>query len=78
MKEFQVDVSKLWANRLVGDWKLPEEERFTKTNVWHLYRDKTVEGEPLISGLLGPVWLKTLTYEPAFKISPAPAPVAPL
>ncbi|MCP4311430.1 MAG: hypothetical protein GY790_09235 [Bacteroidetes bacterium] len=38
----EIDVTNLWANRLVGDWKLPEAERFTKTNVWHLYKDKTL------------------------------------
>lgn len=61
----EIDVTNLWANRLVGDWKLPKAERFTKTNVWHLYRDEKVAGKPLISGLLGPVELQTLTYEPA-------------
>ncbi|MCF7957720.1 MAG: hypothetical protein K9M57_04650, partial [Phycisphaerae bacterium] len=54
----EIDVTNLWANRLVGDWKLPEAKRFTKTNVWHLYRDKKVEGKPLVSGLLGPVTLQ--------------------
>lgn len=48
----EIDVVNLWPNRLIGDAKLPPENRFTKTNVrpdpgWQLFP----------SGLLGPVAL---------------------
>ncbi|MGH9616109.1 MAG: glycosyl hydrolase [Acidobacteriaceae bacterium] len=49
----EIDVVNLWPNRLIGDAKLPEKDRFTKTNVrpdpgWQLFP----------SGLLGPIALQ--------------------
>ena len=28
----EIDVINLWANRVIGDWKLPKEQRFTRTH----------------------------------------------
>ena len=50
--ELEIDVVNFWPNRVLGDQKLPENQRFTKTN---LYID---DETPLMrSGLLGPVRL---------------------
>jgi len=47
----EVAVTNTWANRLIGDSSLPENQRVTKTN-WAYYKG----GEPLsASGLIGPV-----------------------
>ena len=47
----RIEVINTWANRLIGDHRLPEEKRLTKTN--SPYR---LEGKPLLpGGLLGPV-----------------------
>jgi hypothetical protein len=56
--KLEVEVTNLWPNRLIGDSKLPEDKRFTKTNV---KKYDTTDSEKLLreSGLLGPV---TLTY----------------
>jgi hypothetical protein len=61
----EIDVTNVWANRLIGDAALPENKRFTKTNVLLEKGDRTVRPfrgygstDPLIpSGLLGPVRL---------------------
>ncbi len=46
-----VRVTNLWVNRLIGDQFLPENKRYTKTNIIKFKKD-----DPLrISGLLGPV-----------------------
>ncbi|MFT2010030.1 glycosyl hydrolase [Pontibacter sp. 13R65] len=53
--ELKIEVSNTWANRLIGDHSLPENERLT----WTLapYR---LEGKPLLeAGLLGPVTIQT-------------------
>jgi hypothetical protein len=57
--KLEVDVTNLWPNRLIGDWNLPVEKRFTKTNVNHILRDKKAKDSLLISGLLGPVRIMT-------------------
>ncbi len=46
----EIDVVNSWRNRLVGDRGLPEDERFTRTNIT-IRRD----WELLESGLLGPI-----------------------
>ena len=56
----EVKVVNLWPNRLIGDLQLPEEERFTRTNV----RKFTKDAPLLPSGLLGPVGL---TFRPVKK-----------
>lgn len=50
----EVEVVNLWANRLIGDSKLPVEKRLTKTNV---IKFETPDSEKLlrVSGLVGPV-----------------------
>jgi hypothetical protein len=48
----EIDVVNLWPNRLIGDMELPEEKRYTKTNI-RLKPDTPL----LTSGLLGPVTL---------------------
>lgn len=54
--ELEIDVVNLWANRVIGDARLPARLRRTKTNVpWILKKDSPL----LPSGLLGPVTLKT-------------------
>ncbi len=50
--KLEIKVTNTWANRIIGDLKLPEEKRFTQT-IADLDR---MEGrEPLEAGLLGPV-----------------------
>jgi len=64
--ELNIDVTNLWVNRLIGDAGLPENRRFTKTNIFLQAPERTVkpfEGygakDPLApSGLLGPVRLE--------------------
>ncbi|MNS93229.1 hypothetical protein D3C72_1273890 [compost metagenome] len=47
----EIKVTNTWANRLIGDQKLPKEERLTWTTA-----PFRLEGEPLLkAGLLGPV-----------------------
>jgi hypothetical protein len=49
--ELKIDITNLWANRLVGDAKLPREKRVTR-----ITQKLPVQG-PHVSGLLGPVTL---------------------
>ena len=47
----EIKITNTWANRLIGDEKLPKEERLTWTTA-----PFRLEGEPLLkAGLLGPV-----------------------
>jgi hypothetical protein len=50
----EVDVVNLWPNRMIGDAALPQEQRFTRSNV-----AMRREAKLLDSGLLGPVTLQT-------------------
>ena len=51
----EIEVTNTWANRLIGDSKLPENKRFTKTTA-----PFRLEGKPLNpAGLLGPVLIQT-------------------
>ncbi|MGM8360937.1 glycosyl hydrolase [Flavobacterium sp. ARAG 55.4] len=51
-----IKVTNTWANRLIGDQKLPEKDRLT----WTLARYRLVESENLLkAGLLGPVTLES-------------------
>ena len=52
--ELQVEVVNLWPNRLIGDSKLPEDKRLTKTNI-NKFNSPDAEKYLRISGLLGPV-----------------------
>ena len=61
--ELEIEVTNCWANRLIGDCSLPEDKRFTHTNVRLLpergkYRDYqafSAKDTLLTSGLIGPV-----------------------
>jgi len=46
-----VEITNLWANRMIGDGKLPPEKRICRSSL------PPLKGEPLESGLLGPVRL---------------------
>ncbi len=50
----RVEVTNLWANRMIGDSKLPLDKRFTRSNMSHSFSG---EEKLLPSGLLGPVRL---------------------
>jgi hypothetical protein len=50
--ELKIEITNVWANRLVGDAKLPREKRVTRIT------QKAPIGGPLESGLLGPVQLR--------------------
>jgi len=49
----EIDVVNFWPNRIIGDQALPEEKRFTRTNITKL----TARTPLMESGLLGPVTL---------------------
>ncbi len=54
--ELEIEVTNLWPNRLIGDQKLPPEQRKTSTNI-----TKFTAASPLmVSGLLGPVKLQVV------------------
>ena len=49
-----IEVTNTWANRIIGDHRLPEEKRITKTNA-----PFRLEAKPLLeAGLMGPVVLE--------------------
>ncbi len=52
--KLEVEVVNMWPNRLIGDSKLPQKERLTKTN---MKKFDLPDSEKFIreSGLLGPV-----------------------
>ena len=54
--QLEVEVVNLWPNRLIGDSKLPFQQRLTRTNI---QKFENADGENLLreSGLLGPVKL---------------------
>lgn len=49
--ELEIKVVNLWPNRIIGDQLLPEEKRFTRTNVCKFTKDYPLRP----SGLVGPV-----------------------
>ncbi len=56
--ELTIEVMNLWSNRLAGDNELPEEKRFTNTNIQtHGYRTEPNYWVVQPAGLLGPVTL---------------------
>jgi hypothetical protein len=55
--ELSVEVTNTWYNRLVGDAKLPPQQRTTRTNVTTSGGKPWAQLEPLESGLFGPVRL---------------------
>jgi len=57
--ELQIEVVNNWPNRLIGDGKLPADQRRTKTNI-NKYNPPKTGDQPLhASGLLGPVTIST-------------------
>jgi hypothetical protein len=54
--DLEIEVANTWRNRLVGDQKLPPEERWTRTNI-----RVTDDWEPLPSGLMGPLTVITIS-----------------
>lgn len=50
----EIDVTNLWVNRLIGDGRLPKEERRTRTNITK-FDAPEAEKYLRLSGLLGPV-----------------------
>lgn len=54
--ELSIEVSNTWANRIIGDQRLPEDKRITKTTA-----PFRLEGKPLLeAGLLGQVSIQTI------------------
>jgi hypothetical protein len=53
--QLEIEVTNLWPNRLIGDSRLPPEERITGTNITKFQEDSPLRE----SGLLGPVRLLT-------------------
>lgn len=62
----EIEVTNLWPNRLIGDQRLPPEQRRTSTNITKFTRDSPL----LPSGLLGPV---TVLHAAADTADDAPA-----
>ena len=60
VNKLEIEVVNRWPNRLIGDGKLPENQRRTKTNISDYYNEPE-EGKHILlpSGLLGPVQLTT-------------------
>jgi hypothetical protein len=54
----EIDVANHWANRIIGDAALPENERMTKTNIQRV----TAETPLVDSGLIGSVRLRWLSF----------------
>lgn len=55
----KVEVVNNWANRLIGDWRLPEDQRktWTAVNMWN------ADAQLQSSGLLGPVEIQAYDYK---------------
>ncbi len=61
--KLEIDVSNMWPNRLIGDGKLPKDERLTRTNI-KTFDGPDAEKHLRVSGLLGAVKLQfTQIYE---------------
>jgi hypothetical protein len=58
--ELEIDVTNTWLNRLIGDAKLPKDQRTTRTNVTTSGGKPFGALDPIDSGLLGPVQLQRL------------------
>ncbi|MBR5691289.1 MAG: glycoside hydrolase family 2 [Verrucomicrobia bacterium] len=54
----EVEIVNTWANRVIGDMNLPENER----KIWMLHNGWSKDSPVPDSGLVGPVVLETVTY----------------
>lgn len=54
----ELDVTNCWVNRLIGDSKLPKDQRRTRSNVASKFQNPDSEKLLRVSGLLGPVKLQ--------------------
>jgi len=52
--ELEIEVVNMWPNRLIGDSKLPETQRITKTNI-NKFNGPDADQFLRVSGLMGPV-----------------------
>ncbi|MFH0761024.1 MAG: glycosyl hydrolase [Bacteroidota bacterium] len=59
----EIKVINLWANRVIGDLNLPEDERFTKTHDIFRFGELRKETPLIESGLLGPVRILTVNSD---------------
>ena len=59
--DLEVEVVNMWPNRLIGDSKLPESKRLTKTNI-NKFNGPDADSFLRESGLLGPVKIQTVDY----------------
>ena len=60
--KLEVEVVNLWPNRLIGDSKLPENQRLTRTNI-NKFNDPDSEKYLRESGLLGPVKISMIKQQ---------------
>jgi len=60
--DLEVEVVNMWPNRLIGDSKLPENLRLTKTNI-NKFNVPDSESFLRESGLLGPVKIKMINLQ---------------
>ena len=60
--KLEVEVVNLWTNRLIGDSKLPENQRLTKTNI-NKFSGSTAERYLRESGLLGQVKTRMINIQ---------------
>ena len=63
--EVKVKVTNCWKNRILGDWKVPADQKITWTLYPFYHNDK--EAPLMESGLLGPVRLlssESITLKP--------------
>ena len=60
--ELEVEVVNMWPNRLIGDGKLPESKRLTKTNI-NKFNGPDADNYLRESGLLGPVKIQVIKLQ---------------
>lgn len=60
--ELEVEVVNMWPNRLIGDGKLPESKRLTKTNI-NKFNGPDADSYLRESGLLGPVKIRMIDQQ---------------
>jgi len=60
--ELEVEVVNMWPNRLIGDSKLPENQRLTKTNI-NKFNGPDADNYLRESGLLGPVRISIISMQ---------------